>query len=70
MPTTSPERDTLEPHGIIIQMGAPRRAKVPFWAYLWGEDDATRACAGPCGGRMLESPSAADGLTPSWRASP
>ena len=70
MPTTLPELDTREPRGIIIQMGAPRRAKVPFWAYFWSEEDATRACAAPRAGRILETPSAADGLTQSWRASP
>ena len=70
MPTTSTELDTLEPHGIIIQTGAPRRAKVPFWAYLWSEEDATGGCACPRSGSILEPSSAADGLTQSWRASP
>jgi hypothetical protein len=70
MPTTSPELDTREPRGIIIRMGAPKRAKVPFWAYLWSEEDASGACAAPRSGPILECPSAADALTQSWRASP
>ncbi len=70
MSTTSPELDTREPRGIIIQMGAPKLAKVPFWAYLWSEEAASGACAAWRGGRILESPSAADGLTQSWRALP
>jgi len=70
MPITSPELDTREPRGIIIQTGALKRAKVPFWAYFWSEEDATRACAPERSGPILESPSAADGTSQSWRASP
>ena len=70
MPTTSPELDTRDPRGIIIQTGTLKRAKVPFWAYLWSEEGATRACAPERRGPILESPPAADGTSQSWRASP
>ena len=70
MPTPSTELDTREPRGIIIHTGAPRRAKVPFWAYLWSEEATAGTCASPRSGPILETPPAADGLTRSWRASP
>lgn len=70
MPIELPELDTREPRGIIIRTGTPRQAKVPFWAYLWSEEDADGACASPRSGPILESPTAADGLIPSWQASP
>jgi len=66
----SPELDTREPRGIIIQTGTPKRAKVPFWAYLWSEEEAAGACASPRSGPILGTPPAADGLTQSCRASP
>jgi hypothetical protein len=61
--------DKREPRGIIITTGTPRRAAMPFWAYLWGEDDED-ACAGTERGRILESDLASDGLSPACRASP
>lgn len=64
------ELDTREPRGIIIHTGALRRAKVPFWAYLWSEEETDGACASPRSGPILGTPPAADGLTRSWRASP
>ena len=70
MPTELPELDTREPRGIIIRTGALRQAKVPFWAYLWGEEDGNGACAAPRSGPILESSPVPDGLTRSWQASP
>ena len=70
MPTDMPGPDTREPRGIIIRTGTPRQPKVPFWAYLWSEEDGNGACAAPRPGPILESPTAADGLIQSWQASP
>ena len=69
MPTELPELDTREPRGIIIRTGAPRQAKMPFWAYLWSEEHGS-ACAVPRSGPILESSPVPDGLTRSWQASP
>ena len=70
MPTELPELDTREPRGIIIRTGTPRQAKVPFWAYLWSEEDGNGACAASRSGPILESPSVPGGLTEPWQASP
>ena len=30
-----------EPRGIVIRPGNSREPQVPFWAYLWSNDDET-----------------------------
>jgi hypothetical protein len=69
MPIQSPELDAQEPLGIIIHTGSARPSRMPFRAYFWSEEDGG-ACAPASEGPILESPSTADGLTPTWRASP
>jgi hypothetical protein len=62
--------DKREPRGIIIRTGTPRRARAPFWAYVWSEDAVPKACAEPRGGRILESAGLSDLSSPECRASP
>ena len=62
--------DKREPRGIIIRTGTPRRAGVPFWAYVWSEDSDPGACAEPRGGRILEPSGLPDLSSPECRASP
>lgn len=69
MSIPSIDLDADEPRGIIICTGAPKPAGAPFRAYFWSEAE-DGACAARSEGRILESPPAPDGLTPSWRASP
>lgn len=61
--------DTHVPHGIILQTGVRRQVGARFWAYMWSEE-LEPACVPAYGGRILESPRPADGLSPPWRASP
>ena len=70
MAAPSLELDKREPRGIIIRSGAPPRRHLPFWAYLWSEEVKEGTSAGPRGGRRLDGAPAADGTSPSCRASP
>ena len=70
MANRSPDLDSREPRGIIIQTGHSRSAGVRFRAYLWSEELDPAACAAAHRGRILESSRSPDGLTPTWRASP
>jgi hypothetical protein len=62
--------DKREPRGIIIRAGAPKRTRMPFWAYCWSEDVESGACAAPRGRRILDSAPTPDGSTQRCRASP
>ncbi|MGH7561593.1 MAG: hypothetical protein ACRENB_11320 [Gemmatimonadales bacterium] len=55
-----PVPDDRLPRGIIITSGAPRRARMPFWAYFWSAadeplDDDTRPTDRPSGPRLAQA---------------
>jgi hypothetical protein len=70
MAAPTPALDKREPRGIIIRTGTPRKTRAPFWAYVWSEDADPQACAGPRGGRILESACLPELSSPECRASP